>query len=71
MVAYNYTEGEFDNSSTSVVIGGIDFHGAHPQYNLLEGNMLTVIYGDSVWETSSQTTAFRNWVVGTNMICTP
>lgn len=71
VVAYNYTEGEFDNSSTSVVIGGIDFHGAHPQYNLLEGNMLTVIYGDSVWGTSSQTTAFRNWVVGTNMICTP
>ena len=71
VISYNYTEGEFDNSSTSVVIGGIDFHGAHPQYNLLEGNMVTEIYGDSVWGTSSQMTAYRNWVVGTNMICTP
>ncbi len=71
VIAYNYTEGEFDSNATNVVIGGIDFHGAHPQFNLLEGNMLTSIYGDSVWGTSSQITAFRNWVVGTNMICSP
>ncbi len=71
VISYNYTEGEFDSGSTDVVIGGIDFHGAHPQYNLLEGNVLTTIYGDSVWGTSSQMTAFRNWVVGTNMICPP
>jgi hypothetical protein len=71
VISYNYTEGEFDNGATSVVIGGIDFHGAHPQYNLLEGNVATEIYGDSVWGSSSQTTAFRNWVVGTNRICTP
>ncbi|HET7102975.1 MAG TPA: hypothetical protein VFI20_02710 [Terracidiphilus sp.] len=71
VISYNYTEGEFDSGATNVVIGGIDFHGAHPQFNLLEGNMLTSIYGDSVWGTSSHTTAFRNWVVGTNRICSP
>lgn len=71
VIAYNYTEGEFDSGATNVVIGGIDFHGAHPQYNLLEGNVLTSIYADSVWGTSSHTTAYRNWVIGTNMICTP
>lgn len=71
VISYNYTEGEFDNSSTDVVIGGIDFHGAHPQYNLLEGNVATEIYADSVWGSSSQTTAFRNWAVGTNNICNP
>ena len=71
VISYNYTMGEFDSGSTNVVIGGIDFHGAHPQFNLLEGNVLTSIYGDSVWGTSSQTTAFRNWVIGTNRICTP
>jgi hypothetical protein len=71
VVSYNYTMGEFDSGSTNVVIGGIDFHGAHPQFNLLEGNVLTSIYEDSVWGTSSQTTAYRNWVIGTNRICTP
>ncbi len=71
VIAYNYTMGEFDNGSTNVVIGGIDFHGAHPQFNLLEGNVLTGIYEDSIWGTSSQTTAYRNWVIGTNRICTP
>ncbi len=71
VIAYNYTSGEFDSGSTNFVIGGVSFHGAHPQFNLLEGNVLTQIYPDSVWGTSSQTTAFRNWVVGTNRVCTP
>jgi hypothetical protein len=71
VASYNYTMGEFDAGSTSFVIGGIDFHGAHPQYNLLEGNVLTRIQPDSIWGTSSQTTAYRNWVVGTNHMCAP
>jgi hypothetical protein len=71
VIAYNYTSGEFDSGSTNFVIGGVSFHGAHPQFNLLEGNVLTLIYPDSVWGTSSQTTAFRNWVVGTNRVCSP
>lgn len=71
VIAYNYSTGEFDSGATNLDIGGIDFHGAHPQYNLLEGNVVTEINEDSVWGTSSQTTAFRNWVVGTNRICTP
>jgi hypothetical protein len=71
VVGYNYTMGEFDSGSTDVVIGGIDFHGAHPQFNLLEGNVVTSIYADSIWGTSSDTTAYRNWVIGTNHICLP
>ena len=51
-------------------MGGIDFHGAHPQFNLLEGNVATKISQDSIWGSSSHTTCFRNWVVGTNHICT-
>jgi hypothetical protein len=38
---------------------------------LLEGNVTTEIYLDSIWGSSSHTTAFRNWVVGTNRICSP
>jgi hypothetical protein len=71
VIAYNYTMGEFDSGADNVVIGGVDYHGAHPQFNLLEGNVLTAIYADSVWGSSSETTAFRNWVVGTNRICAP
>jgi hypothetical protein len=71
VIAYNYTHGEFDAGSPNVVIGGIDFHGAHPQFNLIEGNVLTAIYADSVWGTSSHTTIFRNWIVGTNRVCAP
>lgn len=71
VISYNYTMGEFDNGAPSFVIGGIDFHGAHPQYNLLEGNVVTEIEPDSIWGSSSHTTAYRNWVVGTNRICSP
>jgi O-antigen/teichoic acid export membrane protein len=71
VVSYNYTMGEFDSGATDLDIGGIDFHGAHPQFNLLEGNVVTQISQDSVWGTSSHTTIFRNWVVGTNRICGP
>jgi hypothetical protein len=71
VASYNYTMGEFDSGAPSFVIGGIDFHGAHPQFNLLEGNVATVIEPDSIWGTSSHTTAYRNWVVGTNRICSP
>jgi hypothetical protein len=71
VISYNYTMGEFDSGATNLDIGGIDFHGAHPQFNLLEGNVVTEIDEDSVWGTTSQTTIFRNWVVGTNRICSP
>jgi hypothetical protein len=71
VIAYNYMMGEFDSGSPNVVMGSIDFHGAHPQFNLLEGNVLGSIYADSVWGSSSETTAFRNWVVGTSRVCAP
>ena len=69
VVAYNYSTGEFDSGASNLAIGGIVFHGAHPQFNLLEGNVVTKIEEDPVWGSSSHTTAFRNWVVGTNRIC--
>ncbi|MDR3727405.1 MAG: hypothetical protein P4K86_10220 [Terracidiphilus sp.] len=71
VISYNYTAGEFDSEATNVVVGGIDFHGAHPQFNLLEGNVFPEIAEDPIWGSSSQTTAYRNWVVGTNRVCSP
>ena len=69
--SYNYTEGELDQGSSNFVIGGFDFHGAHPQFNLAEGNVATVLEPDSIWGTSSQVVAFRNWIIGTSHVCTP
>ncbi len=71
VIAYNYMMGGFDSGAPNVVSGGIDFHGAHPQFNLLEGNVVASIYADPIWGTSSHTTAFRNWVAGTNRVCSP
>ncbi len=71
VIAYNYATGEFDSRVPDWVTGGIWFHGAHPQFNLLEGNVLTMIFADPIWGSSSDTTAFRNWVTGTNRVCSP
>jgi hypothetical protein len=51
IVSPNYTRGEFHAGLTNVVIGGISVHGAHLQFNLLEGDVVTQIYPDSVWDT--------------------
>lgn len=69
VVAYNYSTGEFDSGSREAVFGGIDFHAAHPQFNLLEGNVVPQVDLDAVWGSSSHTTLFRNWIRGTNYVC--
>jgi hypothetical protein len=71
VIAYNYMTGAFDRDTPNLVIGGIDFHGAHPQFNLVEGNVAPNMYADPFWGTSSGTTAFRNWLVGTTRVCSP
>jgi len=69
--AYNYTQGEFVTADPGVLVGGFRFHGAHAQFNLFEGNIVTTIDEDSIWGSTSHITAFRNWVTGTNRVCAP
>jgi hypothetical protein len=71
VIAYNLTEGEFDSGSPNYAGGGIGFHGAHPQFNLLEGNITKGIEPDEIWGSSSTGTMFRNWTRGTTMACNP
>lgn len=71
VIAYNYMLAGFDTGSPSVVIGGIDYHGAHPEFNLMEGNVGLQIYLDSVWGSSSNNTSFRNWVTGSSAVDYP
>jgi hypothetical protein len=71
VVAYNYTEGEFDSRTPQFVIGGITFHGAHPQFNLIEGNVFNRFEPDEIWGSSSTGTVYRNWALGTTLACNP
>ena len=72
VVAYNYATGNFDESDQALgSMGAIYFHGAHPQFNLVEGNVVPAIYPDSVWGSSSDLTVFRNWAEGTTKSCVP
>lgn len=71
VAAYNYADGAYDTSAPNAILGDISMHGAHPQFNLLEGNDAIAFYPDSVWGTSSHSTAFRNWFRGTTQVCLP
>lgn len=71
VVSYNYSQGNFDASATNVLMSGFLHHGAHPDFNLWEGNVGEQLYLDSVWGSSSHDTSFRGWYKGTSNICNP
>jgi hypothetical protein len=73
VVAYNYSAGHFDIDSgpnppyagqTHLEAGINPNHGAHPQFNLFEGNICQKISIDYFWGTSSHQTFLRNWAKG-------
>lgn len=65
VIGYNYSGEHFDTNSPNVLIGDNGGHGAHPMFNLWEGNVTTVIWNDSVWGSNSHGTLLRNWIKGT------
>ena len=71
VIAYNYMFGNFDSNSPNFLINNLDTHGAHPMYNLWEGNIGSKFEPDSIWGSSSNNTFFRNWSHGTTKICNP
>jgi hypothetical protein len=70
---YNYSLANFDTSTSGAtpLVGNFSSHGAHPQFNLWEGNVGGSFYPDSVWGSSSHNTFFRNWVLGASQYCNP
>lgn len=70
VAAYNYSTGNFDDANYWS-IGSTDDHGATPAFNLLEGNVWAIEYADSVWGNAGWETDLRNWLTGTNSICSP
>ncbi len=79
--AYNFGTGNFDTSvcsgnisSSNYCVTMMDFdlnHGAHPQFNLLEGNVMMRDEGDVIHGSLSHNTHFRNWALGTTFDCNP
>jgi hypothetical protein len=71
VIAYNYCEGNFDSSATNVLVSAYGFHGAHPMFQLFEGNIGSNISADSYWGSSSHATLLRNWFKGATQIQNP
>lgn len=71
VVAYNYTLGNFTSGSPNALSSSIDLHGAHPEFNLTEGNIGSSYAADGTWGSSSHNTSFRDWYKGTFKACNP
>lgn len=71
VIAYNYVDNNFDSSGYNTLFGGLNVHGAHPMFNLWEGNMAPKLDADFFWGSSSHNTAFRNWFKGAATITQP
>lgn len=76
-----YDQIDFQSSSSNVInpcstvntpcsnMSSVNSHGAHPQFNLVEGNVGSIFEPDNVWGSSSWFTTFRNWWQGTTKMC--
>jgi hypothetical protein len=69
--AYNYMFGNFDTDYQTNAGWSINAHGAHPQFNLYEGNVGDMVAMDSIWGSGSHGTLFRNWMLGITARCSP
>jgi hypothetical protein len=75
VIGHNYFTGGYNNnasSGTRYLTNDIETsHGAHPQFNLVEGNILQKFRADSYWGTSSDTVLLRNYVEGVRISTDP
>jgi hypothetical protein len=77
VVAYNYSVGNFDcgscngTSAPTAILGSFVEHGAHPQFNLYEGNVGNTITEDSFWGSGANETLYRNQFRGVETLASP
>jgi hypothetical protein len=71
VIAYNYLRGNFDTDYQANGGWSINAHGAHPQFNLYEGNVGDMVVMDSIWGSGSHVTFFRNWMQAITERCAP
>ena len=71
VIAYNTSTGNYHDSDLQWFINDFNFHGAHPWFNLFEGNVGDKFQADSIWGSSSHNTVFRNWFRGSRQYVPP
>lgn len=71
VVSYNYFDGNYHDSGTNWMIMDTDTHGAHPWFDLIEGNIAQKAQTDTIWGSSSHFTFFRNWYGGSRQYVPP
>jgi hypothetical protein len=71
VLAYNYLFGAFDTNYTTNSGWDMCSHGAHPQFNLYEGNVGDMVVVDSIWGSGSHASFYRNWMSGLTARCSP
>jgi hypothetical protein len=72
VVGYNYSIGNFDASCGCLAImWAFDYHGAHPQFTLFEGNVANSVALDAFWGSGGNTTFFRNQFRAVDTIASP
>lgn len=69
VIAYNYATGCWGVPST--ITASFEWHAAHLQFNLVEGNVGPAFWLDVGHGSTSETTTFRNWWLGTSFVCSP
>jgi chitobiase/beta-hexosaminidase-like protein len=62
-ILYNYVDDQYTDD-LSYVGSSRTSHGAHPFFNLFEGNIMSHLAADDCWGTSSHDVMFRNWFWG-------
>lgn len=62
-VLYNYADDD-QTDDCSYFASGRTSHGAHPFFNLFEGNITSHLTADDFWGSSSHNVMFRNWFRG-------
>jgi hypothetical protein len=62
-ILYNYADDQ-QTDDCSYLASGRTSHGAHPYFNLFEGNITSHLSADDFWGSSSHNVMFRNWFRG-------
>jgi len=73
VISYNYATGNYETnpSNHTWFINDFNFHGAHPMFNLFEGNIGDKFQPDDTWGSNSHTTIFRHWSRGSRQYVPP
>jgi hypothetical protein len=71
VLAYNYSTGNYHETSLTWLLEDLSFHGPHPMMNLFEGNIFTHWQMDDFHGSSSHSTVFRNYSTGSNLYVPP